>query len=209
MKIIDRRKDFYDFYSGIYNDTTVVFDRRDAKILTDDYLIVLMSEYITHSNTEQPIGSYFIFKIGYSVWIIKSIPIQWYKDSPFWRIDKFKLEIIAQYKDYNKSEWFWGKIEKSFSLDYLLSKRKIISDTQIIDIVQQKQYKLNCPIKDNKFIIFNKSSLPTVLEPLQIYLAFEEYFSSQNNDKIISEPTDQQKIINKGFDTKYSFRGNK
>lgn len=64
--------------------------------------------------------------------------------------------------------------------------------------------------KDKHIPLLKASGLAPHIDPLEMYLAFEEYFSLEKtaSERIYSKDiTDKEKIENHGFDTRLSFRG--
>ena len=58
--------------------------------------------------------------------------------------------------------------------------------------------------------LLKSCGLASCIEPLDIYLAFEEYFSTEKTAAERTESaglTDKERIENHGFDLKESFRG--
>lgn len=105
---------------------------------------------------------------------------------------------------------------------YKLDKNKIISklDT-IVKSIDTNDYRIDHSF--NKYTVevggnrvekhiplLKSSGIPKVVDPLNIYLAIEEYFSAEKTSSERTESvgiTDKEKIENHGFDVSSSFRG--
>ena len=62
-------------------------------------------------------------------------------------------------------------------------------------------------IKNSDIYILEKTGIPSIINAEDIYLAFDEYFRSLKDDiDVETDLTDNDKIINHGFDKKTSFR---
>ena len=70
MRIIDKNKDFYDFYQDIYKDDTFTFDRRDSFLLTKE----LMCQYLDWFPKNKVLSNkypynYLLLQICYNYWL--------------------------------------------------------------------------------------------------------------------------------------------
>jgi hypothetical protein len=100
---------------------------------------------------------------------------------------------------YKLHRYFYYKTDNQF-IDY--AKSEILSED---DKMERAGY---ADIKDKTFII-NETGLASVIDPKEIYLALDEYFSSLITDREKRESvgiTNNEKIVNHGFDKKTSFR---
>ena len=63
MRIIDKNKDFYDYFQDY--DSDIVFDRRGSHILTNEELNLWIRE-----SRYKPNDKYLLLQIGYTNWLI-------------------------------------------------------------------------------------------------------------------------------------------
>jgi hypothetical protein len=231
MQIIDKNKDFYDFLQFQYGiDKSRTYDRRGSIILTQSKLIKFLlghnDKLFISDNTKY--GSnvkydiQFILECGNIQYVIKiedikalynaeSI-IEWegkyillkefneflhlFDATP---ISIFCLEvnrtIIYKSKRFNK--WFNWKKSKNWN------------DVKLNDLVN-KEKKDNIKKNPDKLLInpiLKDSKIPSIIPAEKIMQGLELYFSSLNEDKTINiSLTDNDKLINHGFDKRWSFR---
>ncbi len=201
MRIIDKNKDFYDYFQDY--DSDIVFDRRDSHILTNEELNVWVL-WSRHKADDK----YFLLQIGYTNWLILAKPTKINQDGyGGYTVEDFSLELIDMYKDYNKSVDFkFGEIKTHYSLEYLTSK-KFNHKTALIDDIKLGNFEYKNNFTEKSPIILNKTKLPSILNARDVYLAIEEWLSHKKDDIVHDSMTDKEKIVSHGFDTKSSFRG--
>lgn len=188
MKIIDKRKDYYDFLVGIYGeDPKIILDRR--------------SDY----NFEPTVGKNVLYFCGQIIDI--------YFDGKICHIGE-DLRKFDNTKTYSKKyeKWFGPRryrdsiyIDKS---SYYISPRK--DDKEI-------NSKNRCPIiivgtfgKLCKYPLLSNLDFSKYMTPEDTFLSISNWLASEiDKDLIIKDNlSDTQKLENKGFDKKKSFRPN-
>jgi len=194
MKIISKYKDYYDYLVGKYGeDPLVVLDRREYELpffSTDD--IQKIDLYVAGKNIQ---GLYFHGKFYYG----NSI-------EPF--STKHKDFLWLKYHD--GYEYFAIK-SKYFGQNIRIRKNIIDSDVNIktgCPILLKKQFVNNK--KDDiknyyKFPILKELGLAPFIEAEDIWVMISNFLSKK--DLVIDNRTNNEKIINAGFDLKESFRG--
>ena len=200
MRIIDKNRDFYDYFQDY--DSDIVFDRRGSHILTNEELNVwaLCSRY-------KPDDEYFLLQIGYTNWLILTKPTNVDKDNyGYFTVNDFSLELIEMWKDYNKSVDFkFGEIKVSYKIEFLTSKKfnfvPLLNDVKLGNFEYTKDFTEKSPI------ILSRTKLPSILNPQDVYMAIDEWLSHKKDDVVHDSMTDKEKIVSHGFDTKVSFRG--
>lgn len=129
-----------------------------------------------------------------------------------------KLSIIDFGWKYHISEkygWFFGDYNKEDIIKFLdtLIKGIDIDDFETIEAIDKHTIYVghSCNKAEEKHIPLLKSSgIATCVPPEDIYNAFDEYFSLEKtaSESTVAEgTTNNDKIVNHGFDTKTSFRG--
>lgn len=203
MRIIDKNRDFYDYFQDY--DSDIVFDRRGSHILTNEELNVwsLYNRYKSEFTDK-----YFLLQIGYTNWLILAKPTNIDKDTyGYFTVNDFSLELIEMWKDYNKSVDFkFGEIKLYHTIEFLFSK-KYDYKTPLIDDVKLGNFEYKNNFTEKSPIILNKTKLPSILNAQDVYLAIEEWLSHKKDDIVHDSMTDKEKIVSHGFDTKVSFRG--
>lgn len=212
MKIISKYKDYYDFLSGIYGeDPKLILDRRDFGVnflpTSCDFKVIL---YIT----------------GY---VVEGVC----KDGKFYYgEDLYKIQ--SNVPEYSNKYMRWNNEDNddyiSVEINNSLGKKELISVMvkQVKDKCNYNIY-LECPIliqcnaiqsgsvsipnRSIRFIKYpelNKLELGSYLLPEKIYQMILDWLSAQVDRKLnkVVELTNEQKIENKGFDKKTSFRPN-
>ena len=201
MRIIDKNKDFYDYFQDY--DSDIVFDRRGSHIFTNEELNLWIRE-----SRYKPNDKYLLLQIGYTNWLIIVKPTKINKDDyGYYKVDDYSLELIEMWKYYNKSMDFkFGEIKTYYALEYLTSK-KFNHKTALIDSIKLGNFEYKNNFTEKSPIVLNKTKLPSILNAQEVYLAIEEWLSHKKDDIIHDSMTDKEKIVSHGFDTKSSFRG--
>jgi len=207
LYIIDKNKDFYDYFSHVYGiDKSVVFDRRGSCIMDDRGIYETLDRERPHYFHKRREELYFMLEIADTQYLVKFSDFVFKKMVADDTFVKGKMEIVRVFKDnhhYHDSlisirgflprfRWKgWKKIqfmheEQSTSFDDCISKFR----SGII----------NLPILAN-------TQLTSLLNPEEIWKELQNYISAKNNDKNVDiEIADVEKAINHGFDKKTSFR---
>ena len=234
MRIIDKNTDFYDFWQGIYRDHSITFDRRDSFELTKELMISYVYPYY---NRFRPVDKnhFILLQICNSFWLflLKFTDEVVNKEE---RPKNYTIELITSWKNYDKERcleklsiiWFDYNVTRLISEcknndDLTINKEKIQKYVNtLVEAVNRNNYRVVDTItnhtiykgdntKEEKHIPLLKAcGIAECVNSLDIYLAFEEYFSKQKttSERIESVGlTNEEKITNHGFDTKKSFRG--
>lgn len=215
MRIISKIKDFYDYISYEFSDKDddIVFDRRNSIILTkkDIASFLRLNDY-EKKTYYSDISNYLIFQVGCLFYLIEVYDIE-YKDVIYCGVKQkefsnYKMKVLSKWRNYNNKDvmnfyklhrYFYYKTDNQF-IDY--AKSEILSED---DKMERAGY---ADIKDKTFIL-NETGLASVIDPKEIYLGLDEYFSSLITDREKRESvgiTNNEKIVNHGFDKKTSFR---
>lgn len=199
MYILDKNKDYYDYFSNIYgSDKNITFDRRGSIIITDE-TVVRIYNYDKHE------GQFFILEIGNVQYLIRLYDLVLKKADRLYStievFDSVKMEIKNIFRN-NKNifgfpisirsvnipnrSYHYNKKTGEFKTDYT---EYCVTDTTII----------NLPILAN-------TQLTRLIDPEEIWKELSNYISSLKNDKDSVFVPDIQKVVNHGFDKKESFR---
>lgn len=201
MRIIDKNKDFYDYFQDYGSD--IVFDRRGSYILTNGEL----NRWVLWTRHEAD-DKYFLLQIGYTNWLILAKPTKINRDGwGGYTVEDFSLELIEMWKDYNKSVDFkFGEIKTHYTMEYITSK-KFNHKTALIDDIKLGNFEYKNNFTEKSPIVLSKTKLPSILNAQEVYIAIEEWLSHKKDDIVHDSMTDKEKIVSHGFDTKSSFRG--
>ena len=208
MYIIDKNKDFYDYYSHIYGvDKAITFDRRGSIILNDDYFISLLDASSTFS-WSNPSSSYFLLEVGYKQYMIKYSNVKKEYDRNL-LFDKVVSYDISLGRVFEENKHLFRKevsIVKAYIPSWYDFGLKYNSKKNILDLIKLNDVKFSLE-KVIELPILSGTQLTSLLDANELWKEISTYISSQGNDKDIDIiNTDKDKIINHGFDTKTSFR---
>lgn len=190
MRIIDKNRDFYDYFQDY--DSDIVFDRRGSRILSNEELN-FWEYYNRYNNFE---NKYLLLQIGYTNWLIlaKATKIG-DNGSGYFTVEDFSLELVEMWKDYNKSVDFkFGEIKTHYTLEYLTSK-KFNHKTALIDDIKLGNFEYKNNLAEKSPIILNKTKLPSILDAQDVYFAIEEWLSHKKDDIVHDSMTDKEKKI--------------
>lgn len=204
MQILDKNKDFYDFYQNIYIDKTYTFDRRKSVYFhKEDW------NEIFYNNERNYI--YYVLQVGYSRYLYK---ITYLGVSTGWiiRLDNYKVELVKYWKNYdNLVDFEFGiaeELENYGYKNYHPSYEKQSIDS-LYNTNLKKAYLYTSRLKDRSYPILCESGIASCTDSHQLYMDIEEWLSAQKERELRTESkdiTDKQKIVNHGFDTRESFR---
>lgn len=228
MKIIDKNKDYYDFYQGIYRDNTLTFDRTKSFILTKEDIKhkVFIRGFSWGSRSpirpKLPAYGFFLMQVCNTFWLFMA---EVTKVNSYEVVD-CNITMVQSWKNYHKKRKLISI--HSFKLPYPLLR---INDTKedilkrlpaIVQAIDHNDYEawmsLSCgeitlgngEKEERDIPILKESGIASLVEPLDIYLSFEEYFSAEKTASERQESvglTNKEKIENHGFNSKTSFRG--
>ena len=211
MKIIDNKKDYYDYLVGIYGlDSETVYDRRGSISLKTSYsfnhrypnigTVIKESDdpYYNHLLPEK--GKKRFSFIGGNV----EFPYYGILDDFNVVIGNFSYMILTdRYKE--------GEIVKGDNLLIKKSTRTDDDDCPIGIISSLPMSEEPTRIKNsNRFIarnvILNGTWLAKLFPAEEVWKDIYDFIRSKKEKKIIDNRTDKEKIISAGFDVKTSFR---
>lgn len=240
MRIIDKNTDFYDFWQNVYPDTSITFDRTDSFLLTKEifceHLHVsrnryrFIKDYKSHNFVLlQVCNSFWLFLAeitketeygipkDYTIELLTTwknynkprclvkldvIDFDWHVDSALYRDRYYKTYDKAKIKDKTK----------------ILIQAVDTNNFRVIDSINRHTiYKGSYDTRfsghntiEKHIPLLKACGIGNCVDPLEIYLAFEEYFSLEKTSSERTTSiglTNNEKIGNHGFDVKTSFRG--
>ena len=207
MQILDKNKDFYDFYQNIYIDKTYTFDRRKSVYFHKE-------EWNEIFYNDERNYIYYVLQVGYSRYLYKitytdisNATLYMYR-----HLDNYKVELVKYWKNYdNLVDFEFGIVEELESYGYKnyhpsYEKQSIDS---LYNTKLKKSYLYASRLKDRSYPILCESGIASCTDSHQLYMDIEEWLSAQKERELRTESkdiTDKQKIVNHGFDTRESFR---
>lgn len=237
MRILDKNTDFYDYLQNVYKDDTFTFDRTDSFLLTKELMcnhLYVRRTYSPRKDKDRKHYNFVLLQICNTFWLflVEITAIDEY-DRP---VD-YEMELVTSWREYNKPRVLCdlSVIEFHYAIGGQISlangwwsvgydRDKVHEKAGIlVQAVNTNDYKVKSRIdrhviyygnyndKTEKHIPLLKAcGIASLVDPLDVYLSFEEYFSLEKTASERREPigtTDKDKIESHGFDTKISFRG--
>ena len=209
MQILDKNKDFYDFYQNIYIDKTYTFDRRKSVYFHKE-------EWNEIFYNDERNYVYYVLQVGYSRYLYKITYINISSATLYYlrtrHLENYKVELVKYWKNYdNLVDFDFGIVEELRNYGYKNNHSRY--EQQSIDSlynVELKKYWLYASkLKDKSYPILCESGIASCTDSHQLYMDIEEWLSAQKEKELRTESkdiTDKQKIVNHGFDTRESFR---
>lgn len=232
MRIIDKNTDFYDYLQNIYRDNSLTFDRTNSFILSKETVCNSLESHSMHywwDKEKHRDFNFVLLQVCNTFWLFL---VEITELSEFGRPTNFVAELLHTWRNYDRERKLIKLNVISFPelrpygwhTGWIYNKDKIINKIDdIVEAVNQSNFKTDgfwtlnsCDVfysgkKVEKNIpLLKASGLAQLINPLDIYLAFEEYFSFEKtaSERIYSKGiTDKEKIENHGFDVVTSFRG--
>lgn len=222
MRIIDKQKDFYDFYQGMYRDDSITFDRTDSFLLTKeimcDHLWTARAHCHWRWNRHYPEHCFILMQVCNTFWLflVRMVDSEAYNDDK--PID-YDVYIITTWKDYDlprklcsldiiefshditrkiteldrKRGWQYD-IEEILARTGDLIKAINHGEYKVLDSINKHVYRKDGGEEIEKHIpLLKASGINKVITQFDIYLAFEEYFSLE---KTASERTESVGLSN-------------
>jgi len=206
MQIIDRNKDFYDFYSQVYGvDKNITFDRRGSTLITDEKL-VRITDY-TNKKTLFHREHFLFLEVGLIQYLIMVSDIKTVENCEVVFFDSCEFTIM---KVYEENRHFFDSpisIRKCiiggrwgfFFEKYPEYKNTIPSLEEAVRMTKIRERYLDNPILAG-------TSLTKILDAFELWKSVQAYFSSLLNDKDIDIKMDDKKRAETHGFNKFSFR---
>lgn len=229
MRIIDKNTDFYDYFQNIYQDNSLTFDRTDSFVLTKKDVC---DKLYPHSRDN--IRNYFcLLQVCNKYWLfLIEVTKTASKDSA--RPTDFTTELLDSWANYSTERKLCNLSLIKFGWEInirLRDKQRIKKEVRVlVDAINTNNYEVICGMNSHTIYLdgwykakerrkiekhiplLKASGFANCINPLEIYLAFEEYFSIEKASSERTESvglTDKEKVENHGFDLKRSFRSMK
>ena len=237
MRIIDKNNDFYDYLQNVYRDGSITFDRTDSFVLTKEDMCRRLTYVDSNYQKNISVGdaNFVLLQVCNTFWLFLTEVTEVSSNN---HIHNYSPILVSTWKDYSKPRTLIQLNIIKFSIEvrrtlyvnrknwreklkYDKAKVQKRQDTLVRAIATndyEVESKINrCSVSlagdnwvDKHIPLLKASGFASCIDPLDIYLSFEEYFSlgKTASERIESVGlTDREKIENHGFDTKVSFRG--
>ena len=223
MKIIDNKKDYYDYLQGILGqDELVVYDRRGSKVVSES------ETYLPNFPTDYDV---YFCKKPFNCDEPKKKIKGWYSTKYKNRADRWNS---FKYRDYVEEGSIYhlflevGYNQFIFEIERYLDKEgKLHIDTDLVDHreVKKDKKKSKAPLFIGKLYfkycdtidkidgidnpILADTWIPKFIPPTDMWNMLYEYISSLRDKEFTDSRTNDQHIESHGFDKKISFRKRK
>jgi hypothetical protein len=202
MYILDKNKDYYDYYKGIYGiDKTITYDRRGSTVLSEQKLLEFISDCVINSPSSVV---YFILEVGTIQYLFR-VKMYYKRADKYSFPEPYKGEfslnnVFKDHRHYFPKEislvparvnhgWYWQNKR---------NEDKVVKSWDEIELLKDRM--VNNPI-------IKDTSIASFIDPKDIWIELTNFISSKYNDKTVDiVNTDADKIVNHGFDKKSSFR---
>lgn len=229
MKIIDNKKDYYDYLSGIYGiDDMIVFDRRNSKMLNGEGVLQPDLEEcftMTRLPGDKPLEYKTIWKLR-SVHnrseMAKAKKFHFNRTLLEGRVFHYVLEVGWNQYFFEVERWIDSRNDQDVCLEYRLINSEYevknrVSNSPIFIAPCKLVFDLwsgeveweRTEVDVSKQVvnpILSETYIPKAIPPEEIWKAIYEFLSSQKEKPIADTRSDVQKLESAGFDKKTSFR---
>jgi len=232
MKIIDNKKDYYDYLSGIYGiDDLVVYDRRGSvpsdKICIGDYNPFFSKKILDFSNIycnyDHPVAFYSDYYKKFYSYSDFRIVIEAGYAHYYIKVERYRIKendpITIKYTGMSEEDYWNDRYEsiknkwkyriQTFEKDKEKAVEKI-SDAPLCiafyDYNANSWEKRNTPQIIKNPILKDIPGIAGNVDPYWIWQNVYDYISSQKDKPIIDNRTNNEHIESAGFDKKTSFR---
>lgn len=203
MKIIDNKKDYYDYLGGVYGiDPLAVYDRRGSvKVGPGNYTVSTYPPFWFDKDYDSELSfvrrqsdrtGFFILEVGYTQYwfsICRKVNGE----------NRFKPELMEKRRVEKKAGdaplVLMPANPRRF--DYRLWKR--LDKTELVPDSNRDLY-INNPILSGTYI-------PGFIPAEEIWNELSSYLLSVREKPFVDKQTDVEKVVSHGFDKKTSFRG--
>jgi len=227
MRIIDKNTDYYDYLQD--REDSLVFDRRGSFLLTKDLFCKgVNSRWYSHPCDGCDLFRPVLLQCGATYWLIIVVAKSWDKSCD---VTDYSLNVIATWKNYDKPRTII-RMNLFYFTDYRVwdyhydTLNEIIADvdtlksaidhnniqylTTINKTTKTTDYKNTYIREEQVYPILTACGISNIIPAEDIYNALDEHFALNKSDAestVAEGTTNNDKIVNHGFDTRVSFRG--
>ena len=224
MKIIDNKKDYYDYLANIYGiDELIVYDRRGSVTLNSDKILLHGMEYYFSNRIlfqDKPLSDkqYWNLRSIAKQREAKNVKHKYGKTCKEGDIYHFVLEVGYTHYRFEVERWIeenkrdCAHVESTL-IDVIKNVKQRYSDVPMCIIPCQAQYWRWSHEERWKEIegrvenpILTGTIIPKLIPPADIWKNLYQYLSSLRDKPFTDTRSDVQKLESAGFDKKTSFR---
>ena len=215
MRIIDNKYDFYDYLQD-YTDV-IVFDRRGSFYLTKEMICREINKFWGWGDGRK----YMYIQCGATLWLF-FLKTTCQKIDGWEKTVDCEFELVDYWKNYDKPNklldihlinfrYMVGiNGYKNEDMRAAINHNDLYDDKKINHYIKYIDHKGGYKREESDIPILTTAGLGSVINPIDMFCAIEEYFSIEKTKTETTEPkgaTNDDKIVMHGFDTKSSFRG--
>lgn len=211
MKIIDKRKDYYDYLVGTYGlDPDIVFDRRGSITLNSEFWFNDQYPNIGAKTDSLPPKRKEPILYGDN-----KIPVFGLNIKPILSIGKFTYDILLDRYVEEDGETIGGSNhivgiynrddKEKYPISFILGGASVYGGG-IAGHYHKIEHGLLRGYYATDNVILDGTWITKLFPATKVWEDVYEFLSSQKDKEIIDTRTDKEKIISAGFDTKTSFR---
>lgn len=218
MKIIDSKKDYYDFYSGLPEygtDPAVVYDRRNsvpARKWMDRFPYYFYSDYVDiYDRDGKPMTLYIYVQHGFNVTAVKVDRTPVYGKGGDMSVD---IKYSAYHPEDLMADIIKSRGKRVYGLDRIIERVgrecRPFSDAPLALSFSAYPYYTVTPDSRSRGVVENPilsgSPLAGLLPAEEIWTDIYDYLLKKTEPDTTDRRDDLQKIADAGFDKKTSFR---
>lgn len=163
MRIIDNKRDFYDYMQGVFGvDDTIVFDRSDSFILTKESICNSLSIFGDSFAAHKDPIKFMLLQVGYTFWMFTLVITDY--SSGNGRPSNYSVELVRTWKNYSAPRVlisfthiaFSGGVTTSIrtykkNSGHLYDVKKIEKrSNDLVAAVNQKEYRVICDLSHQR-----------------------------------------------------------
>lgn len=198
MYILDKNKDYYDYFSHIYGeDKSITFDRRGSIIIKDENFVNMHD--LEYSSRYREQEQFIVLEVGtvqYLIRLFKFVtrPMEYIGSKEF---VSCKMEVVQTTREHKNRFGLPISIRRAalpYNGFFYRQEKPNYSEYEV-----KESLKIDLPI-------LTGTQITSLIPPEEIWRELSNYISSLKNDKNTVAVPDIQKVVNHGFDKKESFR---
>jgi len=203
MYILDKNKDYYDYFSHIYGeDKLITFDRRGSIICTDNSFVSYeTTRQAEHTSGYKDIEQFIILETGYVQYLIKMFDFKFDKNSYNGRdFISCSMKIVNTFTN-NENKFGYPISIKSVKIPWngFNWRNNKNDEPDYSSYTVEEGISIDLPI-------LSGTQITHLINPENIWKDISTYISSLKNDKDIAYVPDIEKVVNHGFNKRESFR---
>jgi hypothetical protein len=208
MKILSKYKDYYDYLTGVWGeDPKLVLDRREydaVELVENAVYYVYVGNFIIEGFCKNGIIYY-----GEKLREIETVEEYYSKKKEYQ--NKAMILTPCEYSRSYKGRRYGGTRYNTKWVKTTITEGtgKLTTKEECPIIVQQESPNTSSIVKTYRYPKLEEIGLPSFIDATDVYRMIADWLAKRVDEtELTTSTTNEQKIENKGFDTKTSFRPN-